>query len=164
MMHQNYADFPAKVQENLAHLDQLGIPYQIKVFEEPAHRASQAAELLGCELGAIVKSLVFLLDGKALLLVLVSGENRVDLKRLKDMLGQEITQATPSDVKKLTGYEVGSVAPFGIPGEFPVIIDQDLVNHRYIWAATGSAHILIRLTPATLQQLSRGKISAIKHS
>lgn len=161
-MHQDVVDFPKKVQENLAHLDKTGVDYQIKVFEEPAHRASQAAELLGCELGAVVKSLVFLISGEGLLLVLVSGENRVDMKRLKKLLGQGITQAKPSDVKRLTGYEVGSVPPFGIPGEFPVLIDEDLLNHRYIWAAAGSAHILIRLTPADLQQLCRGKISAIK--
>lgn len=161
-MQREFADFPKKVQDNLAHLDALGVPYQIEVFKEPAHRASQAAELLGCELGAVVKSLVFLIGGEGLLLVLVSGENRVEMNRLKALIGQEITQAKPSDVRRLTGYEVGSVPPFGIPGDFLVLIDEDLLGHAFVWAAAGSAYILIRFAPTTLQQLSGGKVYAIK--
>jgi len=164
MMINDHADFPMKVQDNLALLDKLGIPYQIMVFDDPAHRASQAAELLGCELGAVVKSLVFLIDGTDLLLVLVSGENRVDMKQLKGIVGQEITQAKPSDVKKLTGYAVGSVPPFGIPGDFPVVIDEDLMRFETVWTAAGSAHILLCFTPKNLQQLSGGTAMSVKEN
>lgn len=164
MMHEKFNDFPEVVQKNLSDLDEKGIPYQIKVFEKPGSRASQAADLLGCELGAIVKSLVFLMDGKELLLVLVSGENWVDMNRLEAFVEKKISQAKPAYVKRLTGYEVGSVAPFGIPGDFPVIIDEDLLTHEFVWAAAGSAHILIRFTPTTLQQVSGGKVFAIKET
>ena len=163
MIFDDYKNFPLKVQENLAQLEEMGFQYQIKVFKDPAHRASQAAELLACELGAVVKSLVFLINAKDLLLVLVSGENRVDITQLKHIVGQEITQATPADVKKLTGYTVGSVPPFGIPGDFRVIIDRDLTNHSFVWAAAGSAHVLIRITPKDLQTLSGGMVKVINH-
>lgn len=163
MIFDDYEYLPLKVQENLAQLEELGVQYQIKIFEEPAHRASQAAELLACEMGAVVKSLVFLINAKDLLLVLVSGENRVDIRQLKHIVDQEITQATPADVKKLTGYTVGSVPPFGIPGDFRVIIDRDLTNHSFVWAAAGSAHVLIRITPKDLQTLSGGMVKVINH-
>ncbi len=162
MQPHNDAEFPALVQNNLALLEREGIPYQLKIFERPAYRASQAAELLECELGAVVKSLVFLLDGKDLLLVLASGENRVDLELLETQLGQKVSQAKPGDVRRLTGYEVGSVPPFGIPGDFPVLIDEDLLHFAQVWAAGGSAHILVGLSPETLQQISGGKVMRIK--
>ena len=162
MQNYNLTEFPESVQKNLASLDERHVSYQVKYFEEPAHRADDAADLLGCQLGEIVKSLVFLMEGKDLLLVLVSGENRVDLKQLKAQTGKEISQAKPADVKRLTGYTVGSVPPFGIPGEFPVLIDEDLFNYPCVWAAAGSAHILIRLTPMDLQQLSGGNVIAVK--
>jgi len=104
----------------------------------------------------------FIIGGKDLLLMLVSGENRVDLKQLRAYTGKEISQAKLADVKRLTGYAVGSVPPFGIPGEFPVIIDEDLFNYPSVWAAAGSAHILIRLSPGDLQQLSSGRVLAVK--
>jgi Cys-tRNA(Pro) deacylase len=163
-MRQSYKlkEFPESVKRNLAYLDEKSVSYQIKYFEEPAHRADDAADLLRCQLGEIVKSLVFLMEGKDLLLVLVSGENRVDLKHLKAHTGKEISQAKPADVKRLTGYAVGSVPPFGIPGEFPVLIDEDLFNYPSLWAAAGSPHILIRLSPVDLQQLSGGRVLAVK--
>ena len=153
---------PVQAEPILAILKKSGLDYQVKVFNSPAHRASQAARMLDCPLGAIVKSLVFQESGGGqMVLVLVSGENRVDPAVMGNELGFDVEPARPDIVFQLTGFAVGSVPPIGIAGEFQVIFDCDLTQFDRVWAAAGSANVLIGLSPQTLLGLSGGVLARI---
>lgn len=158
------ADHPDHIKKVLETLEKSNRAYQLRSFSEPAHHAREAATLLGYPLGAVVKSLVFqTTESENLVLVLVSGKNRADIATLSRILGQSVRPANPGDILDLTGYAVGAVPPFGMKGEFTVIIDADLMTYDTIWSAAGSAYVLIGLTPDVLQQLSGGRIELIKH-
>ncbi|MEA3325777.1 MAG: YbaK/EbsC family protein [Chloroflexota bacterium] len=153
---------PEGLKKILAVLDQQDMPYQLRRFDKPAHHAHQAAELVHCTLGAVVKSLVFKgsVDSK-FLLVLVSGKNRVDLEWISRWVGDQVNLASPEDVYVLTGYEVGAVPPFGVEGNYSTIIDADLMDFEYVWAAAGYQNIMIKIAPTDLKQLSRGRVVKI---
>ncbi|MFN2305104.1 MAG: aminoacyl-tRNA deacylase [Anaerolineales bacterium] len=154
---------PEGVLRTLACFEADDIPYELRTFSEPAHTASQAAALLDCPLGAIVKSLVFLTaERQSLLLVLVSGENRASVKILAEITGQAVHPADPAIVHGLTGYEVGAVPPVGIEGDYPVIMDEDLLAFDRIWASAGAGTILIGVSSRDLQTLTQARVSRIK--
>jgi prolyl-tRNA editing enzyme YbaK/EbsC (Cys-tRNA(Pro) deacylase) len=157
----NFPDLPDQSRSVLAILEDAEDP-RLQQFDKPARRAREAADLLGCPLGAVVKSLVFQTanDGQGLL-VLVSGQNRVDLERLGGEIRQPIRQAHPAFVKEVTGFSVGAVPPFGFPRRLPVLIDVDLLDFQYLWAAAGSAHLLMRLTPTELVRFTQGRVVRI---
>jgi Cys-tRNA(Pro) deacylase len=155
----NPADLPCGVNQVLSLLDQNQTVYQLRSFEQPAHHAGEAADLLDCPLGAVVKSLVFQKNTNSeILLILVSGENRVDLDRLRELVGESVHPARPADVLKKTGYPVGAIPPFGMAGEFPVFIDEDLMYHDIVWSSAGVVNILLGIAPEVLERLSGGTI------
>lgn len=156
-------DFPEGVKRTLSWLDQNGIPYQLRGFKAPAHHASEAADLLGCPLGAVVKSLVFQKAlGSGILLVLVSGENHVDMDKLSELIREPVRPASPEDVQKATGYPVGAVPPLRMSTSLPVIVDEDLMDYECVWGSAGAVNILMGLHPDDLCSLNQGKIKSIK--
>jgi Cys-tRNA(Pro) deacylase len=159
----NEIHIPQGVNQVLSLLEQNQTAYQIRLFKEPAHHASEAADLLGCPLGAIVKSLVFQKDStREILLVLVSGKNRVDLDKLGDLVVERIHPASPQEVKKKTGYPVGAVPPFSMLGDFSVFIDEDLMDQNLVWSSAGAVNILLGMSPVDLKNLSGGSVEMIK--
>ncbi len=136
----------------------------MEVVELPGstRTAEEAAEAVGCELGQIVKSLVFRgsESGKTLL-VLVSGPNRADLKQISQWFGESVTMADPEFVRERTGFSIGGVAPVGLPESFPMLIDQDLFQFEFIWAAAGTPRSVFRLTPEDLLQLTSGHVARV---
>jgi prolyl-tRNA editing enzyme YbaK/EbsC (Cys-tRNA(Pro) deacylase) len=157
------SEFPPEVQAILTIMNDEGVAFNLHVFKTPAHRASQAADLLGCSIGAVVKSLVFQTRTTGMMvLVLVSGDNRADPQRLQQIYLEPVHPANPADVLEISGYPVGSVPPFGLAGEFPVVIDADLMNYPQVWAAAGSAHVLFGISPSDLIHLSGSQIVEIK--
>jgi len=157
-------DIPEGVEQVLAHLGQFHVPYQLRTFDAPAHHAHEAAALLDCPLGAIIKSLLFQSTSTGdMLLVLVSGENRADVDMLKGLTGQSVRPASPGEVLKRTGYSVGAVPPFGMQGINQTIIDVDLMAWERVWGSAGSVNILIGIAPKDLHDLSHGCVEVIKH-
>ncbi len=160
----NKMDVPQGVQQVLSLLDGHHMPYQLRSFEQPAHHASEAADLLSCPLSAIVKSLVFQkVSIGSILLVLVSGKHRVDMDVLRALVGETVRPARPEDVIKMTGYPVGAVPPFGMTGEFPVFIDEDLMDHDVVWGSAGDVNILLGVSPEVLKSLCGGFVVRLKH-
>jgi len=156
-------DDPDPVKKVLKVLKDQNVLYLIQTFDRPAHRATEAADLLGCPLGAVVKSLVFINQNtEKMVLALVSGQNRVGIDALSRIIGNPVRTATAEEVVALTGYNVGAVPPVGISGEFPVIMDRDLKAYTYVWAAAGISNSLIRITPADLVHLSQCQVEEIK--
>ncbi len=144
-------------------LDKECLPFQLKKFEKPAHHANQAAGLVNCPIGAVVKSLVLIHpDRDFFLIVLVSGKNKLDFETIARLVGTKVKLADPKVVFEMTGFEVGAVPPFGVEGKFQTLIDEDLMAYDYVWGAAGSQTTLIGMTPADLKMISKGQVVRIK--
>jgi len=119
--------------------------------------AAEAAAALGCPVGAIANSLVFLADGEPLL-VMTSGAHRVDTAALAARLGVgRIQRATPEQVSAATGQPIGGVAPVGHPSRLPTVVDSALAGHERIWAAAGTANSVFPTTFAELVRITGGR-------
>jgi len=124
---------------------------------ESTHTAQEAADAVGAPVGAIVKSLVFLAEGKPLL-VLASGPNRVNAQALGERLGMVVSKADADTVKSSTGFSIGGVPPFGHPNPLETVMDEDFFAFNEVWAAAGSATAVFAITPQRLQELSRARV------
>lgn len=134
-----------------------GATGELRVFEEPARTAADAAALLGCPVGAIANSLVFDADGSAVL-VLTSGAHRVDTSLVAELLGvSAVTRASPELVRRATGQVIGGVAPVGHPEPLRTLVDVDLELHHEVWAAAGHQHAVFRTSYDELLRITGGR-------
>ncbi len=131
---------------------------EILRFPEGTRTAVQAAAAVGCELGQIVKSLVFLCDGEAVL-ALTSGSNRVDTARLGAVLGGTIMRADADGVREATGYAIGGTPPFGHARPLRAVADRDLLVYDTVWAAAGTPDTVFELTPSALMRASGAEVA-----
>lgn len=138
----------------------LGLQPEVREFDESTHTAAEAAAAIGCEVAAIVKSLLFEADG-APLLVLASGPNRVDTAALGARLGAEIGKADAAAVKQATGYSIGAVPPLGHLMPLRTVFDETLLELPVVWAAAGSATAVFAVSPAELARLTNAEILGI---
>ncbi len=134
-----------------ASLDRLGL--RAKRFPDGTRTAEDAARAVGCEVGQIVKSLVFLAAGQPVV-VLTSGANRVDLAKLSRLAGGEARRADAGAVRGATGYAIGGVPPFGHARRLPVYMDRDLLDYPVVWAAAGRPDTVFEVVPQRLRELS----------
>jgi len=141
-----------------------GLSVDVREFEVPTRTAEDAARAVGCNPAQIVKSLLFLVDGRPVM-TLVSGPNRLDEKKLaaRFQVGRKkVKQAPAEEVLRLTGFAVGGVPPFGHKVEIPVYIDADLLHHEVLWAAAGTPHSLFSLAPKALTRTTHGVVMDLK--
>ncbi len=123
-----------------------------------ATTAPLAAAALGCEVGAIANSLVFLADGEPVL-VMASGGRRVDTDALAGLLGKSrIERADAAAVRAATGQAIGGVAPLGHPSPLPTVVDSALRAHEQVWAAGGTPHTVFPMTFEELVSLTHGQV------
>ncbi|MFF8770855.1 YbaK/EbsC family protein [Kitasatospora sp. NPDC015120] len=142
-------------------LAEAGLPGEIRVLPDSARTAAEAAAALGCEVGAIANSLVFVCDGEPLL-VMTSGAHRVDTAFLARALGTgPITRASAAQVREATGQAIGGVAPVGHPAPLRTVVDTDLAGHALLWAAAGHPHTVVPMTYEELLKLTGGTASAV---
>jgi Cys-tRNA(Pro) deacylase len=145
-----------------AALHRAGFDVDIRVLGN-TDTAPAAAAAVGCELGAIVKSLVFLADGRPVL-VLAPGDRQVADAKLAALLGvgrKKIRFADAGTALALTGFRVGGVPPVGHRTPMPVYIDTDFARYDTVWAAAGSANSVFPITPAELQRVTAGELADI---
>ena len=144
-------------------LQSLGL--DLKVIELPGstRTAVEAAHSVGCEVGQIVKSLIFKAkrSGRPVLVV-ASGPNRVDERRIEALLGEPLGKADADFVRQHTGFVIGGVPPLGHTEKLLTYIDEDLLHYPEIWAAAGTPHAVFRLTPDDLIRMTGGQVIAIK--
>ncbi|WP_282607656.1 YbaK/EbsC family protein [Pelagibius sp. Alg239-R121] len=140
-----------------------GADFEVRVFPEGTRTAAEAAEAIGCEVAQIAKSLIFRAkESNRSILVIASGANRVDEKRLAALLGEKIGRADPDFVREKTGFAIGGVPPVA-HREAPVtFIDRDILNYDSIWAAAGTPNAVFPLKSAQLAGLTGGTIVDIK--
>lgn len=134
---------------------------RVKAFPEGTRTAVDAARAVGCELGQIVKSLVFLAAGKPVV-ALVSGSNRLDERRLAAVAGDPVAKADAETARAATGYAIGGVPPFGHATEVPVFMDRDLLAYPAVWAAAGRPDSVFEIEPARLRELSNAVVIDLK--
>lgn len=149
-----------KVQETL---NRLGFACRVLEFAESTRTAQEAADRVGCRLGQIVKSLIFkgLESGKPVL-VLTSGSNRVDEKRISFYAGEPIGRADADFVRAISGFAIGGVPPVGHLQKMETYLDEDLLQYATIWAAAGTPNAVFELTPGDLQKMTDGKVVQVK--
>ncbi len=143
-------------------LDQSGLSLEVVELPRSTRTAQEAADAVGCELGQIVKSLVFRgPDSDRPYLVLVSGHNRADLERVSQLVGESVRMADANFVREVTGFSIGGVAPVGLPESIQTLIDRDLLQYEVIWAAAGTPRSVFSLSPDDLRQLTAGQVASI---
>ena len=130
---------------------------RVREFPEGTRTAVDAARAVGCELGQIVKSLVFLAAGKPVV-ALVSGSNRLDERRLAAVAGGPVAKANAQTVRAATGYAIGGVPPFGHATEVSVFMDRDLLRYPAVWAAAGRPDSVFEIEPGRLRELSNAVV------
>ena len=158
-MTQELSPSARKVQEAL---QALGMEPQIMELPDSTRTAVEAAQAVGCQLGQIVKSLVFKAKrtGRPIL-VIASGSNRVNERRIEAFIGEPLGKADADFVRAETGFVIGGVPPVGLSQKLLTFIDQDLLQYQEIWAAAGTPHAVFRLSPADLLKMAAGQVVAI---
>jgi len=144
-------------------LKALGFDLTVIEHTESTRTAQEAAERVGVTLGQIVKSLIFKgkVSGKPIL-VLTSGANRVNEKRIKEYAGEKIERADADFVREVTGYAIGGVPPIAHNQPMETYLDEDLLQYDVIWAAAGTPNAVFELTPADLQRMTEGRAVQVK--
>jgi prolyl-tRNA editing enzyme YbaK/EbsC (Cys-tRNA(Pro) deacylase) len=127
----------------------------VRELSDSARTAAAAAAALGVDVGAIVNSLIFLLDGEPVLL-LVSGAHRIDTVALGSLLGGTLTRADADSVRAATGQPIGGVAPVGHPRPLRTLVDESLSGHAVVWAAAGHPHAVFPTTFSELVRITGG--------
>jgi prolyl-tRNA editing enzyme YbaK/EbsC (Cys-tRNA(Pro) deacylase) len=138
----------------------LGLHPEVRRFPEGTKTAEAAARAIGCDVGQIVKSLIFMADGRAVL-ALTSGRNRVDEAKLAALTGAEaVRRATPEEAREATGFAVGGTPPFAHAQAVRAFIDGDLLGYEEVWAAAGTPDSVFPLSPADLARVSGATTAA----
>lgn len=150
----------ASVQRVAAALAEHGIKSRIVELADTARSAQDAADTIGCELGAIVKSLVFTIDGQAVM-ALIAGDKQCDTKALPGALGLNgKCKRTDADlVRAATGMAIGGVAPVGHSQTVPIVIDASLARFDKIYAAAGHPYCIFQTTLEELNRITTAPVS-----
>ncbi|HIY43097.1 MAG TPA: YbaK/EbsC family protein [Candidatus Nocardiopsis merdipullorum] len=139
-------------------LTNAGVSGRIRELPASTRTAAEAAEALGCEVGAIANSLVFMADEQPLL-VMTSGRHRVDTALLTKRLGKEkIRRAAPEEVREATGQAIGGVAPVGHPAPVETVVDLTLQEYPQLWAAGGTPRTIFPTDFSELVAMTTGTV------
>jgi prolyl-tRNA editing enzyme YbaK/EbsC (Cys-tRNA(Pro) deacylase) len=143
-------------------IEQLGLHCRVVEMPDSTRTAKEAAQAIGCTVERIAKSLVFRAkQSGAAILVIASGTNRVNERTFAAYLGEPIERADADFVRDHTGYPIGGVPPVGHGSPLRTFLDQDLWQYETIWAAAGTPHAVVQLTPSDLKTLTGGDVVGI---
>jgi Cys-tRNA(Pro) deacylase len=156
------ADLHPNVRRVIAAAAEAGLTIQPRRFPEGTKTAADAAAAIGVEVGQIVKSLIFAVDGE-IVLAYVSGANQLDEKRLAAVAGGAKCSRVDADtVRETTGFPIGGVPPFGHTTQLRVFIDPDLLSWNEVWAAAGTWNDVFAIDPHALVRASDGVVTDLK--
>ena len=141
-------------------LTQNGESIEVMMLEQSTHTAQQAADALKCDVAQIVKSLIFKTSksGKPVL-ALISGDKRLDNKKLAHLIGEKLGKADADFVKEMTGFTIGGVAPIGSLKSLPVFMDETLLAHEIVWAAAGHPRSIFKIDPGRLAEITAATVT-----
>ena len=147
-----------RVQKLLKEFDQ---NQGVIVLDSSARTASEAAASLGCEVGAIVKSLLFKTEQNHTL-CLVAGDKKASLNKIKKILNiKDASMASADDVKKITGFTIGGVSPIGHLNNITILIDNSLERFNYLFAAAGHPNCVFKIGFTDLNKITKGSIKEL---
>lgn len=144
-------------------LDRVGLGHLVIEVPDSTRSAAEAAAVVGCSVGQIAKSLVF--RGKTsdrAILAILSGEHRLDEKKLATAIGEKVERPDADFVRARTGYAIGGVPPVGHAEPLLTLIDSGLLAHTEIWAAAGTPNALFKLSPQDLPRLTGGQVVELR--
>jgi prolyl-tRNA editing enzyme YbaK/EbsC (Cys-tRNA(Pro) deacylase) len=151
-------DWPEPVERVAAVLRERGIDARLEEFHEGTPTAAAAAAAAGCDVAQIVKSLVFICDGVAVL-ALVPGDRRADARKIAAAAhAAEARVARAEEVVAATGFEPGAVAPFPASGVTRVFLDRELLRHTIVWAGAGSSKHIVGLSPIDIARVTQAEV------
>ena len=131
------------------------------VLENSARTAQDAATSLGCDVGSIVKSLLFKTEN-SFTLCLVAGDKRCSINKLKKIKNKKnVSMASPEEVKNHTGYTIGGVSPIGHLKKIEIIIDNSLERFNELFAAAGHPNCVFKINFSNIQKITNGKVEDI---
>ncbi len=136
-----------------AYLSRFGIANRVQEFGVSSATVDLAAQALGCEPCRIAKTLSFLVDGRAVLIV-AAGDARIDNHKYKAQFGTKARMLTPDEAVSLVGHAVGGVCPFGVKDGVTVFLDTSLKRFETVFPACGSSNSAIELSIPELEQFS----------
>ncbi|MEN9801941.1 MAG: hypothetical protein RLZ37_1066 [Actinomycetota bacterium] len=140
----------------------LGLTIEPRQFPEGTKTAADAAAAIGVDIGQIVKSLIFAVDGEVVL-AYVSGANQLDEKKLAAAAGGAKCARVDADVvREATGFPIGGVPPFGHSTQLRVFVDPDLLQYDEVWAAAGTWNDVFGIEPHKLVEASEGLVTDLK--
>lgn len=144
-------------------LNEYNLGLKVVEFSKLTRTAQEAAESIGCEVGQIAKTLIFKgkNTGKAICII-ASGKNRVDEKKIVQLLGEPIEKPNADFVLEQTGFAIGGVPPIGYELDVKPYIDEDLMQYNEIWAAAGTPNSVFCLSPQDLVQITKGRLANVK--
>jgi prolyl-tRNA editing enzyme YbaK/EbsC (Cys-tRNA(Pro) deacylase) len=156
MSPQEGTSLPVRSLEVARILAEAGVEGRVRELAASTRTAAEAAEALGCDVGAIANSLVFISDDEPVL-VLTSGRHKVDTTALAARWGRgELRRATPDQVRQATGQAIGGVAPVGHSQTLPTVVDAALGDYPRLWAAAGTPRTVFPTTMGELLRLTDG--------
>ena len=140
----------------------LDLAIAIVEMAESTRTAQEAAAACSCDVGQIVKSLIFLTrDSATPVLLLVSGDNRVDQDKVAALLGEALERPDAKFVRQTTGFSIGGVPPFGHATPLTTYIDQDLLLHEAVWAAAGTPRAVFSISSTVLKDITNASVIAV---
>jgi prolyl-tRNA editing enzyme YbaK/EbsC (Cys-tRNA(Pro) deacylase) len=149
--------WPEPVERVSSFLREAGAEARIQEFPDGTPTAQAAAEATGCELEQIVKSLVFMCDGRPVV-ALVPGDRRCDPAKVAAAVAASAARvAKPPEVEAATGFGPGGVAPFPLPNVAAVLMERSFFQHRVVWAGAGSALHMVGMSPSELGRLAQAR-------
>lgn len=144
-------DLPRGSSRISSFLKENSVAARVVILDDSTRTSKMAAEALGCSVAQIAKSIVFV-NGEAVVVV-ISGDMRIDLKKLSRLLGENVKIVNAEEVHKSTGYVIGGVPPFPHEEGVRVILDSSLQRFDEVWAAAGTPHSVMKLSIGTLIQI-----------
>lgn len=137
-----------------------GIEDSIIVMSAATHTAQAAADALGCSIGEIAKSIIFR-AGERAVLVITSGKNRVDDKKVAALIGLTLSKADADFVRAQTGFVIGGVAPLAHTVAPIVVMDPDLLAFENVWPAAGHPNTMFQISPMQLAEITQARVADI---
>lgn len=152
----------SNVERVVAAAHERGLEIEPRTFPDGTKTAQDAAAAIGVEVGQIVKSLVFAVDGE-MVLAYVSGANQLDESKLAQAAGGSVCTRVDADaVRQATGFPIGGVPPLGLATQVRIFMDPDLLQYDEVWAAAGTWNDVFPINPRDLRRVTGGVVVEIK--
>lgn len=135
-----------------------GFSCTVKELPDSTRTAIDAAKAIGCDVAQIAKSLIFIdKESGNPILVIASGVNQVDVKKIESSTGLKLTKADGSFVKDRVGFAIGGIPPVGHKEKLRTFLDPLLKNYEWIWAAAGTPFAVFSLKSHEIQEMTKGE-------